>query len=200
MSENGISANSSMTDTVILLINRQGQVLARSACNGHPAESLIQMEGDRLVGLGQMRGEALAALLETGPDDDTCQLKPLTLPAGDVSPVMVSLKRLSTDPASAEEEWLMLQLHPVEPEPDFSSHELSRCYRLTRTQAKILSALMRGLEPQAIALQYRITLPTVRTHLQHIREKLGCRKTSELILRVMAHNGTASLKTKNHQN
>ena len=199
MSENGISANSRMTDTVILLINRQGQVLARSASNGHPAESLIQMEGDRLVGLGQMKGEALAALLETGPDDDPCQLKPLTLPAGDVSPVMVSLNRLSIDPASAEEEWLMLQLQPVEPEPDFSSHELSRCYRLTRTQAKILSALMRGLEPQAIALQYRITLPTVRTHLQHIREKLGCRKTSELILRVMAHNGAASLKTKNHQ-
>lgn len=199
MSENGISSASIGADTVLLLLNQQRRVLARTAPNAHPGESLIQLEGDQLVGLGPLQGDSLATFLGASLTHELNFPISLTLAAGDSGPVLASLHRLSANSSSTDEKWLMLQLHPVEPEPDFSSHELARCYRLTRTQAKILSALMRGLEPQAIALQYRITLPTVRTHLQHIREKLGCRKTSELIIRVMARNGTASLKTKNHQ-
>ena len=199
MSDKGISSAPMGADTVLLLLNQQRRVLARTEPNAHAGECLIQVEGDQLVGLGPLQGESLTTFWEGGLTHHSHQPIPLVVTAGYSGLVLASLHQLSANHSSADEKWLLLQLHPMEPEPDFSSHELARCYRLTRTQAKILSALMRGLEPQAIALQYRITLPTVRTHLQHIRGKLGCRKTSELILRVMAHNGKASQETKNHK-
>ena len=201
--ENSLSAVS------ILLIDRRRQLLARTAAGlaDQTLQAMIRLEAGRLMGLGSMREETLATLCETclnHPEGYAAYLLPF---AGHLVQFAVSFRRLTTHDGLNRDEWLMICIQPTGPAPDIHLSERLKGYRLTRTQSRILEALLRGLDPQAIASSHHISLPTVRTHLQHLRKKFGCRKTSELILHVMtlsafAADGARDLaarQQKNHQ-
>jgi DNA-binding CsgD family transcriptional regulator len=54
---------------------------------------------------------------------------------------------------------------------------------LTDRENEILSSLSRGHANKEIAAQMNITVPTVRTHLRHIYEKIAVRSRSEAIVK-----------------
>src|ERR1700761_1385937 len=54
---------------------------------------------------------------------------------------------------------------------------------LTGRENEILSSLSQGRANKEIAAQMNITVPTVRTHLRHIYEKLAVRSRAEAIVK-----------------
>lgn len=54
-------------------------------------------------------------------------------------------------------------------------------YDLTPAEIRIFQLVCDGMAPEAIASQIGIALSTVRTHLNHIFEKTGCRRQADLV-------------------
>ena len=186
--------NSSSAASILLLLDRRRQLLARTAAElaDQSLQAMIRMEAGRLMGLGSMGEEILANLCEAclnHPEGYAAYLLPSPR---QLVQFAVSFRRLTTHDGLNRDYWLMICIQPADPAPDIHHSEMLKGYRLTRTQSRILEALLRGLDPKAIAGSYHISLPTVRTHLQHLRKKFGCRRTSELILHVMALSASAS--------
>lgn len=67
----------------------------------------------------------------------------------------------------------------------FSERELfSDKYCLTKRELDVLEFAMAGHNNKTIANELNLSLPTVRTHLQHIYDKVGVHSTNELISRL----------------
>jgi DNA-binding CsgD family transcriptional regulator len=58
---------------------------------------------------------------------------------------------------------------------------LRRLYGLTRAEAAVAVALLRGDDMRAVADGLGVTLATARTHLQRVFEKTGTRRQAELV-------------------
>lgn len=54
-------------------------------------------------------------------------------------------------------------------------------FQLTRSELAVLAELMNDATPDEIAQNLGLRLPTVRTHLQNLRQKTGVRRLSELV-------------------
>lgn len=59
-------------------------------------------------------------------------------------------------------------------------------YGLTRAEVDVFEALARGLALNQIALTRRVSLATVKTHMQHVFDKTGVRRQADLISLVSA--------------
>jgi DNA-binding CsgD family transcriptional regulator len=66
-------------------------------------------------------------------------------------------------------------------------HYLQQFYGLTPAEATVTTEVLRGQGLQAAAETLGITIPTVRTHLQHVFEKTRTRRQAELV-RMLAEN------------
>jgi DNA-binding CsgD family transcriptional regulator len=64
---------------------------------------------------------------------------------------------------------------------------LQQFYGLTPAEATVTTEVLRGQGLQAAAETLGITIPTVRTHLQHVFEKTRTRRQAELV-RMLAEN------------
>jgi DNA-binding CsgD family transcriptional regulator/PAS domain-containing protein len=53
--------------------------------------------------------------------------------------------------------------------------------RLTAAETGVLSHLLKGLSPVEIAALQGVSLPTVRTHVAHLHEKFGVRRTIDVV-------------------
>lgn len=188
MLESWVSENSLPVDSILLLLNDQRHLLARSRHHSPDPGwlSLIRLEEGQLMRLGQLEGETLTNLCQECLNRHHQPPISLGLMAEGFGQVRVDIHKLERDQIAQGDNFLMIQIHLAASSMDDRRHSLAQRYGLTRTQSRILDALLRGLDPQAIANLYSISLPTVRTHLKHLREKFGCRRTSELILRVVA--------------
>ncbi|AFM17592.1 DNA-binding protein with HTH domain [Mycolicibacterium chubuense NBB4] len=71
-----------------------------------------------------------------------------------------------------------------EPEPDHRL--LQRLYHLTRAEADIAIRVLHGAGLKEISEQLSISLPTVRTHLQHIFDKTDTHRQAELVRLLLA--------------
>jgi DNA-binding CsgD family transcriptional regulator/PAS domain-containing protein len=58
---------------------------------------------------------------------------------------------------------------------------LAAAFGLTRTEARVLSALLQGLSLPDIATRHQISINTVRWHLKQLFEKTNCNRQSDLI-------------------
>jgi DNA-binding CsgD family transcriptional regulator len=61
------------------------------------------------------------------------------------------------------------------------SQMLQRLFGLTSAEARLARALCAGVTTTAYALERRVSINTVYSHLKRIREKTGCRSVPELI-------------------
>lgn len=52
--------------------------------------------------------------------------------------------------------------------------------KLTRREREVVELLGRGMRPTQIAVQLCLSHSTVKTHVRHVREKVGARSTLEL--------------------
>ncbi len=171
---------------LLLLVDRDQRVLARShdKVAGNPPNGFLRTEAGRLIGLGPLDHEALSTLCRKCLETRGSYHLGLTAdaPAGGWR---VRIDVLTPETYPLPDDFLAIRILAQENPHEGRCRELARQYRLTRTQSRILGAVMQGLNAQAIADQHGMSLPTVRTHLQHLRNKFGCRKTSDLILHVL---------------
>jgi DNA-binding CsgD family transcriptional regulator len=58
---------------------------------------------------------------------------------------------------------------------------LRRLYRLTQTEAEVAVRIARGADVRHIAEELCVSVPTVRTHLQHLYDKTNTHRQAELI-------------------
>ncbi len=87
----------------------------------------------------------------------------------------------------------------LEPVPDVDA--LQRLYRLTKTEAEVALRVLDGKGLVPIAEELAMSLPTVRTHLQHVFDKTDTHRQAELVrlllrsARVPPHLTSALLTT-----
>lgn len=58
-------------------------------------------------------------------------------------------------------------------------------YELTNRELDVLEYALTGVDNKTMAKHLGMSLPTLRTHLQHIYQKVGVHSTSELIARIL---------------
>jgi DNA-binding CsgD family transcriptional regulator len=68
-----------------------------------------------------------------------------------------------------------------EHEPEFPPSALRRLYGLTKAEAAVAMLALRGEGLQSVADELSVSLSTVRIHLQHVFEKTGTHRQTELV-------------------
>lgn len=87
---------------------------------------------------------------------------------------------------SANEARVLVVLGRSQPCSDLGLEMLATSYGLTHAERRVLAALMREARPREIAAQHRVGLPTVRTQISAIRQKMGTRSIEGVLLRAAA--------------
>ena len=80
---------------------------------------------------------------------------------------------------------LVLIIDP-EDEPEPAATLLRRLYHLTKAEADVVVHMMRGADVKQIAEELSVSLPTVRTHLQHVFDKTDTHRQVELVRLLLA--------------
>jgi DNA-binding CsgD family transcriptional regulator len=68
-----------------------------------------------------------------------------------------------------------------EDEPEPAAALLRRLYRLTKAEAEVALRIMHGTDLKQISEELSVSLPTVRTHLQHVFDKTDTHRQAELV-------------------
>jgi DNA-binding CsgD family transcriptional regulator len=77
--------------------------------------------------------------------------------------------------------WFMVSIRPSLSSFDVSAPRLAATLDLTRAEANLAAALMKGLSLQEYAEQENLKITTVRWHLQNIFDRTGTRGQAELV-------------------
>ncbi len=75
---------------------------------------------------------------------------------------------------------LVLIIDP-EDQPEPAASLLRRLYHLTRAEADVALRVLHGADLREISEQLSVSLPTVRTHLQHVFDKTNTHRQADLI-------------------
>ncbi len=75
---------------------------------------------------------------------------------------------------------LVLIIDP-EDEPEPPAALLRRLYRLTQAEAEIALRVLHGADLREISEELSVSLPTVRTHLQHVFDKTNTHRQADLV-------------------
>jgi len=62
---------------------------------------------------------------------------------------------------------------------------IARRHQISDRELSVLRLVCRGLQNDAIAKSLGIQLPTLRTHLRSIYQKLNCKRRTQAVLRVI---------------
>lgn len=78
----------------------------------------------------------------------------------------------------------------VDPErdPEPSTALLRRLYALTKTEADVTLRIMRGADAKQISDELSVSLPTIRTHIQHVLDKTDTHRQTDLVRLLMTLN------------
>jgi DNA-binding CsgD family transcriptional regulator len=93
--------------------------------------------------------------------------------------VLPSHRRDADEPLSRPTVLVLIIDPEDEPEPDAAL--MRRLYHLTRAEADVALRIMHGADPKEISDQLSVSLPTVRTHLQHVFDKTNTHRQADLV-------------------
>ncbi|MGZ4510039.1 MAG: helix-turn-helix transcriptional regulator [Mycobacterium sp.] len=93
--------------------------------------------------------------------------------------VLPSHRRDADEPLSHPTALIMIIDPEDEPQPPAAL--LQRLYNLTTTEADVALRMMHGADPKQISDELAVSLPTVRTHLQHVFDKTDTHRQAELV-------------------
>lgn len=81
---------------------------------------------------------------------------------------------------------LGLVLATVCDRPLDDEERMRQTFGMSRTEAKVVHLLIRGMSPREAAATLNVKLSTIRTHIQHALEKTQSSRQSELVSKVLA--------------
>ncbi len=84
-----------------------------------------------------------------------------------------------------DDEHLVLWIRTSEPLPWRARHWVAETFGLSGAEARLIVALTEGLTPPEAAERFGVALGTVRVQLRSIYAKLGVKRQSEIVARVM---------------
>jgi hypothetical protein len=154
MLENRLADHHMAAPAVLLLVDPDLRLLARTdpSAATRPIESHILCEDGRISGLGQLDGPRLAAVCQESLLSPEPHQHVLTLVQDSPISLLATFNGLAAY-AGLAPPCLLIQLRLREDAPHLRCRDLASRYRLTRTQSRILAALVEGLDPQTIARQ-----------------------------------------------
>ena len=93
---------------------------------------------------------------------------------------VLPLHRAGADEPLRQARVLVLIIDP-EHEPAPAAALMRRLYGLTNTEAQVALRMLGGANLKQISDELSVSLPTVRTHLQHVFDKTGTHRQAELV-------------------
>ena len=169
---------------VLCIVDVTGRIRWTSDAGIHelPWRAVLQIENGQVRRLGQYRNVALSNFLEqcagsVMPE----QIALVSLKSGEPTLILARLFVLngfSDDPPSDRCLAIVLEYQGYSSESYFEL--LARTFRLTTAEQRVLACAVQRQVPKVISKNLGISLATVRSHLQRIRDKLGCRRTTDL--------------------
>ena len=100
--------------------------------------------------------------------------------------VLPSHRRDADEPHSRQMAVVLVIDPDDEPEP--TTTLLRRLYHLTRAEADVALRVVHGADLREISDQLSVSLPTVRTHLQHVFDKTDTHRQAELVRLLLVLN------------
>lgn len=137
--------------------------------------ALQKMLGQALRGVDGVRPAGSAAISRPAPRR-ALLLHVLPLNRSDIGP-----------PAA------MVVVVDPEKQPEPSTRFLQRTFNLTEAEAEVAKSVMDGLGLQHAADKLSVSLPTVRTHLQHAFDKTGVHRQAALVRLLLAVHGALAI-------
>jgi DNA-binding CsgD family transcriptional regulator len=178
-------------DQAVFILGEQQQLLTVNASGQRllalPANPL-RIRANRLVGLGQQcepgldaafkrasQGFPVALVYQTGnrATAGTARLVPLN---------DTTARELGVNPSAG---YVLYLREPAKDDPEALA-AFCRLHGISPAEQAVLRALLRDASPEEIAVQLKLSLPTVRTHLLSLRRKTDTQRISQLLRRVLA--------------
>jgi DNA-binding CsgD family transcriptional regulator len=147
----------------------------------------LKIVGGRLSTSIPVSERALANAVEAAAFDEAALgRKGIGIPirAGEPNPLVIHvlpLKRGSLRPRLARQAVAALFITPSIVEPELPADALQLLYDLTPAETRVLLLIASGMEQTTVAMTLGVSQATVKTHLQHVFDKTGCRRQPELM-------------------
>ena len=156
-------------------------------------QGILQMRNQRVMELGQRASPTLEMAFEWTRIHEG---KPAFIAfvisghEGNLTAGSARLMKLRQPPSRnfqlEDPDRFMLQLELAESPPAGGLRAFADLFGLTQGEFRVLVLMIEDLPPRLIAEHLGISLPTVRTHLQRIRQKTGTRRLVDLIRLALA--------------
>lgn len=123
-----------------------------------------------------------AALVDADPEIRSGQSFTCERPSGTRPYVIhvLPLRHVGVNDASTNTTALVLIIDP-EQEPETAAALLRWLYGLTNAESQVALRILRGADLKQISEELSVSLPTVRTHLQHVFDKTDTHRQAELV-------------------
>ena len=181
----------------VLILDDQRKILSMNEAAerliGNPECPAVHVRGNRLIELGERSTPSLEKAVQeathlTGRPIPMAFI--MTTPEGVRVSGSAHVMKLHQPPTAhfrlEGQNRFMVQLEWTETPVLELLHLFGDLFGLSPAELRVLNLLMGDYPPQAIADHLKLSLPTVRTHLQRIRQKTGTRRHGDLIRLVLA--------------
>lgn len=176
----------------VLILDDQRKILSVNAAAerliGNPACPALNIRGNRLVEIGERSTPSLEQAIQEATDlmgHPIPMAFVMTTSEGATISGSVRVMKLKQPPTVnfrlEGQNRFMVQLEWTETPAPESLILFGDLFGLSPAELRVFNLMMGEHPPQAIADQLGISLPTVRTHLQRIRQKTGTRRYGDLI-------------------
>ena len=159
----------------------------------NPQGGVIQVRNQRILELGQRASPSLETAFEwarTYPGKPASMAFVIPRDGGTTTAGSARLMKIRQAPCLSfrldHPERYMLQLELAENPPPEGLRAFADLYGLTQGEFRVLALMMEDCSPRLIGEHLEISLPTVRTHLQRIRQKTGSKRFADLIRLALA--------------
>jgi DNA-binding CsgD family transcriptional regulator len=127
-----------------------------------------------------------AAVAQAANDEAAMGQRGIGIPAGETDGEakvihVLPLRRSERRRGLVQRAVAALFIAPIGSPPRFPGDALALVYDLTPAEARIFELVCGGATPRKIAAELGVAPTTVRTHLQHVFQKTGCKRQVDLV-------------------
>lgn len=159
---------------------------AKRLLSGHPG--LIKIRHERLVALGHHASPSLEEAIALVDRGHHAEIVFTSMQLGIIKEThharLAPLKEAAIWPLTHCAHYLLL----IEKNQEIKQETLRAfctLFNMTASEQQVLLGLMQDATPEEIAQTLNVSLATIRSHIQHIRQKTGVRRITELVRMVL---------------
>ncbi len=171
----------------LFVLNENRKIIKYNAAatrllSGFPG--LIKIRHEQLIALGHHASPSLEEAIALADRGRHAEIVFTSTPFGIIKETyharLTPLKEAAVWPLANRAHYLLL----IEKNGEIKQETLRAfcaLFNLTASEQQVLLGLMQDATPEEIALTLNVSLTTIRSHIQHIRQKSGVRRITELV-------------------